>query len=109
MKNNRSQPRLLLVDDDRHLLESMGDWLGSMGLSVQLADGCRSAKDLLRQSPFDLAIVDLRLQDGDGFEILNCCTKEYPAMSVILMTGHGTVETGIEALVGRALTCSPSR
>ncbi len=98
MKNNRSQPRLLLVDDDRHLLESMGDWLGSMGLHVQLADGCRSAKDLLQHSPFDLAIVDLRLQDGDGFEILNCCTKEYPAMSVILMTGYGTVETGIEAL-----------
>lgn len=98
MKNTRSQPRLLLVDDDRHLLESMGEWLGGMGLHVQLADSCQSAKELLRQFPFELALVDLRLQDGDGFDILNCCTKEFPSTSVILMTGYGTVETGIEAL-----------
>ncbi len=98
MKNNRSQPRLLLVDDDRHLLESMGEWLSSTGLHVHMADGCHAAFELLAQSPYDLALVDVRLQDGDGFEILARCTKEYPATSVILMTGFGTVETGIEAL-----------
>lgn len=98
MKTNRPQPRLLLVDDDRHLLESMGEWLASMGLQVQMADSCRAAKTLLGQSTFDLALVDLRLTDGDGFQILQHCTKEFPTTSVILMTGYGTVETAIEAL-----------
>jgi DNA-binding NtrC family response regulator len=98
MKNNRSQPRLLLVDDDRHLLESMGDWLSETGLHVQMADCCKTAFELLGQSTFDLALVDLRLPDGDGFEILRRCTRDYPNLSVILMTGYGTVETGIDAL-----------
>jgi DNA-binding NtrC family response regulator len=98
MKNNRSQPKLLLVDDDRHLLESMGDWLSGMGMTVHIADSCQSALAQLAQVSFDLALVDLRLQDGDGFQILQRCTSEYPSTAVILMTGYGTVETGIEAL-----------
>lgn len=91
-------PQLLLVDDDRHLLESMSSWLTTQGFQVRPADGCQSARAQIDSCHFDVAVVDLRLIDGDGFEILEYCRQSHPALPVILMTGYGTVETGIEAL-----------
>ena len=91
-------PELLLVDDDRHLLDSMGTWLATQGFQVHLAASCQQAFELLRQQTFDLALVDLRLQDGDGFDVLKYCRQNHPSTTVILMTGYGTVETGVEAL-----------
>ncbi len=91
-------PQLLLVDDDRHLLESMSSWLGTQGYAVRSADGGSTARQIIDNCPLDVAVVDLRLSDGDGFEILDYCRKAQPKLPVILMTGYGTVETGIEAL-----------
>ena len=96
--NANSKPQLLLVDDDRHLLESMSEWLVSQGYQVKAADGCQSAREIIDEYSLDVAVVDLRLADGDGFEVLAYCRKNQPALPVILMTGYGTVETGIEAL-----------
>ena len=90
--------RLLLVDDDRHLLESMGSWLESLGYEVALADSCATAGQRIEAERFDLALVDLRLGSDDGFEVLECMKRSQPAASVILITGYGTVETGVEAL-----------
>lgn len=89
---------MLLVDDDRLLLDSMSSWLASQGYSVHAADGCATAQKIIENSPLDVAVIDLRLGDGDGFEILEYCRQVQPTLPVILMTGYGTVETGIEAL-----------
>jgi len=93
-----SHPKLLLVDDDRHLLESMSAWLASKGYEVSAVNGCTEARQALDGNPFDVAVVDLRLSDGDGFEILDYCRRTQASLPVILMTGYGTVETGIEAI-----------
>jgi DNA-binding NtrC family response regulator len=89
---------LLLVDDDRHVLESMAGWLREQGYHVDEAAGCRAAIAAVDKKTFDLVLADIRLPDGDGFEILAHCRQHYPATTVILLTGYGTVETGIEAL-----------
>lgn len=89
---------LLLVDDDRHVLDSMASWLRELGYSVDVATGCHDAIELVDRGNYDLVISDVRLRDGDGFEILQYCGQEHSRISVILMTGYGTVETGIEAL-----------
>ncbi len=96
--NANKSPQMLLVDDDRHLLDSMTNWLSSQGYSVMPADGLTSAKKVIDNCPLDVAVVDLRLIDGDGFQVLDYCRQSQPALPVILMTGYGTVETGIEAL-----------
>jgi DNA-binding NtrC family response regulator len=93
-----NQHSVLLVDDDRHLLESMGQWLQELGYRVGLAATCQDGRALLAAHKFSLAIIDLRLPDGDGFELLNECQRTKPDMSVILLTGYGTVETAVEAL-----------
>ncbi len=90
--------RLLLVDDDRNLLESMGDWLRGRGFVVDEAATVSIACRLLERERFDAAVVDLRLNDGDGFDVLAVARRVQPECSVLLMTGYGTVETGIEAL-----------
>ena len=89
---------ILLVDDDRHLLESMSDWLRSLGYDVNVAATFNAAMDQISRCNFDLALVDVRMQDRDGFEILRHCRENYPNLTVMMITGYGTVETGVEAL-----------
>src|SRR5262245_12102391 len=94
--------RLLLVDDDNHLLESMASWLREQGYFVLGARSCPAAIALLQKEQFDLVVADIRLDhsgnDGDGFDVLAWCRQNRPELMVVLLTGYGTVETGIEAL-----------
>lgn len=89
---------LLLVDDDRHLRESMAGWLREQNYTVHAAGNCQDALASLSERRFDLVLSDVRLPDGDGFDVLAYCREHDPRVSVILMTGYGTVETGIDAL-----------
>ena len=89
---------LLLVDDDRHVLESMASWLTDQGFKVDTATCCEQAIKKIADKTYALALVDIRLSDGDGFEVLAYCCKNQPSLSVILMTGYATVETGVEAI-----------
>ena len=92
---NRS---LLLIDDDRHVLESMAGWLREQGFDVNEATSCETAIQRLSQTNFDLVLADIRLEDGDGFDILSHCRKNCPDVPVVLITGYGTVDTAIEAI-----------
>ena len=89
---------ILLVDDDQHLLQSMGAWLGDQGYEVQLSADIASATKLLNGQTFDLALVDLRLGSEDGMELLRHCRKHFPHVVVVLMTGYATVDTSVEAI-----------
>jgi len=89
---------LLLVDDDRQVVDSMADWLRHLGYLVTTATSYREALQQVDRRTYDLALVDVRLGDGDGFHVLAHCRKHCPQLPVILVTGYATVETGVEAL-----------
>ena len=89
---------LLLVDDDRHVLISMADWLRSLGYQVETASGCAEAKTAMDRRGFEVILADIRLNDGDGFDVLAYARQHLPATSVILITGYGTVESAVEAI-----------
>ncbi|MBC8352776.1 MAG: sigma-54-dependent Fis family transcriptional regulator [Planctomycetes bacterium] len=89
---------LLLVDDDRHVLDSMSDWLREQGYEVAEASSRAEAIQQIDNRTYDLVLADVRLQDGDGFDVLAHCREHQPATTVILLTGYGTVETGVEAI-----------
>jgi DNA-binding NtrC family response regulator len=92
------QGTLLLVDDDRHVLDSMADWLRSQGYQLDTATNYATALATLEKRPYDLVLADIRLPDRDGFDILAHCRQHYPHTTVILLTGYGTVESAIEAI-----------
>ena len=89
---------LLLVDDDRHVLESMADWLRSQGYELDTAASYADALEPLRRKAYDLVLADVRLGDGDGFDLLEQCRRNWPATQVILLTGYGTPDGAIEAI-----------
>ncbi len=76
----------------------MAAWLRELGYAVDVAGGCQEAMQQLDQNQYDLVLADIRLRDGDGFNVLQYCHQKQSRTTVILMTGYGTVETGIEAL-----------
>lgn len=89
---------LLLVDDDRRLLESMALWLQDQGLNVQPASSVEEANNAIDQNPFDLVVADIRLGERDGFDVLEHSRETNPDTPVILFTGYGTVDTAIDAI-----------
>ena len=94
----RTRGNLLLVDDDRHLLVSMSEWLREQGYQTDIAATRADAVAALNRKAYDLTLVDIRLGEEDGFTVLTHCRQNFPAMAVIMITGYGTVESAIEAI-----------
>ena len=92
------QGSLLLVDDDRHILDSMAGWLREQGYSVDVAKGREEAIRMVDEWPYDLVLADIRLGDGDGFDVLAHCRQHHADVVVILITGYGTVDLAIDAI-----------
>ena len=98
-QETNAKTSILLVDDDQMLLHSMGEWLSKdVGFNVSLAANVATAQAELKKKPFDLALIDLRLGQEDGFDVLKHCRQEYPNTTVMLMTGYATIDTGVEAI-----------
>lgn len=93
-----SKGTLLLVDDDRQVLASMADWLRSQGYELDTAQNCQQARAAISNREYNAALVDVRLPDGDGFELLEECRQRHPNTSVIMITGYGTVDSAIDAI-----------
>ena len=89
---------LLLVDDDRHVLDSMADWLRSQGYLVETATCYTDALERLHHNSFDLLLIDVRLGDADGFDLLEQVQRNWPGSQVLMMTGYGTPDSAIEAI-----------
>ena len=89
---------ILLVDDDLHLAESMALWLQELSYTVTVAGSLEQAKDALSRDSFDLVITDLRLGDGDGFDLIEYTRKRHPETAVLVITGYATPDTAVEAV-----------
>jgi DNA-binding NtrC family response regulator len=89
---------LLVVDDDRPLLESMADYLRTLGHRTETATEAREAMARMKEYPFDAVICDVNLPDQDGFTLLEWAEQNCPDTEVILLTGFGTIENAVEAI-----------
>jgi DNA-binding NtrC family response regulator len=94
----KPQGTLLLVDDDRHVLASMTEWLREQGYAVDPAATLAEGLTAVDRKHYDLALVDIRLGADDGFDLLAHCRRNHPTTAVIMITGYGTVEAAIEAI-----------
>jgi DNA-binding response OmpR family regulator len=71
---------LLLVDDDRQVLESMADWLRDQGYQLDVASSYATALAAVSKKNYDLLLLDIRLRDGDGFDLLAHCREHQPGL-----------------------------
>jgi DNA-binding NtrC family response regulator len=99
MRNERTTPvRLLLVDDDEMLIDTMTQRFKRLGLSVSAARTAGAALELAAASRMDVALLDLNLPDLGGIELLRKLKENQPELEAIMLTGHGSMETAIEAM-----------
>jgi len=96
----KQQGTLLLIDDDRHLLVSMAEWLRDQGYPTDTAADFAEAIAAIDRRPYDLVLTDVRLSDDGetGFEVLAHCRQNHPSASVIMLSGYGTVEMAVKAI-----------
>ncbi|HKP13213.1 MAG TPA: sigma-54 dependent transcriptional regulator [Blastocatellia bacterium] len=94
----KSQPRILVVDDEPSVADALAIILTREGCEVEATGHVATAAGLLRARPFDLVLIDFRLPDGTGIELLDAVKQESPATEVIMMTGYGSLEVTIEAI-----------
>src|SRR3972149_304136 len=88
---------ILVVDDESSVLSAFQDLLGSGGHTVATARRAEAALELLKADPFARVWMDICLLGMDGLEALRRIKEQQPTLPVIVMTGHGTMQTAIEA------------
>jgi DNA-binding NtrC family response regulator len=92
------QARILIVDDESSLRTALFRVLDRQGFQVITANCKREAEALAStDQPLDLALVDLRLPDGDGIELMQKLRATHPNIQVIILTGHGSIELAVRA------------
>jgi signal transduction histidine kinase len=95
--------RLLIVDDEAPQMRALCDILGQEGYVTQGFTAGREALAALRAQPFDVLLTDLMMPQIDGITLLRACHEIDRDLACLVMTGHGTVSTAVEALKAGAL------
>jgi DNA-binding response OmpR family regulator len=90
---------VLIVDDDERIRFFLTETLAKEGYVVTAVGSGEEALDHLRETPFDLAILDLKLGAGvGGLGVLEAISWRWPAMARIILTGHGTLDSALTAI-----------
>jgi len=96
MSNNRVN--ILVVDADKQTCQFLSDLLFSEGYSITTAYSGEEAMQRLREGPFDLVIIELKLPKMDGLEVLRRIKTHNEGIQVIILTGYGTIKTAVQAM-----------
>jgi len=88
---------VLIVDDEPSIVQSLNGILSDEGFEVLSADGGRSALETIRGTIPDIVLLDIWMPDIDGIETLKSIRELYPSLQVIMISGHGTIETAVKA------------
>ena len=91
-------PRILVIDDEESLRVTLAEILRRDGYRVVTAGSGQAALAEAARRPFDVALVDLRLGDMTGIEVMSALRRQIPDLVVIMLTAHASLETAVEAL-----------
>jgi DNA-binding response OmpR family regulator len=95
---SESRSKLLVVDDEQAVRTTMAASLGLMGYDVEQACNGEEALGVLQRGPRDLVVMDLCMPGMDGVELMQRARQIQPDLSIIVLTGHATVESAITAV-----------
>jgi len=97
-RDQRRQFRILVVDDELVVRDSLKEWLVDEGYSVQMADSGAQALKKLEAQDCHLMLADIKMPGMDGVELLKRAREIYPDLPVVMMTAYATVETAVDAM-----------
>ena len=98
-KNINSDPiRLLLVDDEKDFVNILSKRIKRRNIDVSNAFSGAEAIQALRGQAFDVAVLDLKMEDMDGIEVLKVLKIMDPKLAVIMLTGHGSAEAAEQGI-----------
>ena len=89
---------ILIIDDEKNIREGLGAALEMDGYTVFLAADGKQGLEILERGDIDLVITDLKMPEVSGEEILAKVTVETPGIPVIVLTGHGTIDSAVDAM-----------
>ncbi|KAB8145037.1 response regulator transcription factor [Chloroflexia bacterium SDU3-3] len=92
------QSRLLVVDDEVNIRRTLVALLQRSGYTVESAENGEEAVVLLEKQRFDLLLVDLKMPGMDGMQVVAAARTRQPEIEIIVLTGHGSLETAVEGL-----------
>ncbi len=99
MLGNMPQERsLLLVDDDRPFLNRLGRAMEARGFEVRLASSAEEGMAAIAASPPAFAVIDMRLEDGNGLDVIRELKVRRPEARGIILTGYGNISTAVTAV-----------
>jgi two-component system response regulator HydG len=90
--------RILVVDDELVIRESLHGWLKKSGYVVDTAEGGSAALAMLEKTRYDLLFLDIMMPVMSGLEVLEVVKEDYPETLVVMITAYGSVETAVEAM-----------
>ncbi len=90
--------RLLIVDDDKSSSKSLTMILRKKGFEINIVETGQEALEIVKESSFNVALLDIKLPDMDGTALLSILKKSHPEMDAIIVTGHASVENAIRAI-----------
>ena len=95
--SNENKIKLLMVDDEIKFLESISKRLALKNFDVTAAATGREAIESAEKGLFDVAVVDFQMPGMDGVQVLNALKERHKYIEIIMLTGHATVDSAVEA------------
>lgn len=91
-------PSLLLVDDDEAFLKRLAKAMEKRGFAVEMAGSVAAGKAIATARPPAFAVVDLRLEDGNGLDVVEVLRERRPDSRIVVLTGYGAIATAVAAV-----------
>jgi DNA-binding NtrC family response regulator len=98
MEGRMDEMRIMLVDDEEGFLSTTRNVLERKGINTATATSGSEALEKLTQENIDVVILDVKMPGMDGVSALKAIKSRYPSIEVIMLTGHGTVESALDGL-----------
>ncbi len=93
-----SSAKILIVDDELIMRESLAGWLQRDGHTIQTAPSGEEALEKLKETHFDIMLVDIKMEGISGLEVLQQVKESDPDVAVVMITAYGSIPTAIEAM-----------
>jgi DNA-binding NtrC family response regulator len=93
-----SSTKILIVDDELIMRESLAGWLERDGYAVQTAPSGEDALEMLKETRFDILLVDIKMEGISGLDVLGHVKENDPDVAVVMITAYGSIPTAIEAM-----------